>query len=89
MTLTLLTKDPWWWHLPVVGLTRDQQASRRWTARNAAALVAGCKCGQPATHVELDHSNMGSAPVERWTCDAHIVVNQWQGDGCGGWTPVV
>ena len=59
---------------------RVRAAEHRWTAHNAAARTAGCPCGQPATEVRYDHRNLGSVPVETWTCVEHVGAEMWSGN---------
>jgi hypothetical protein len=61
-------------------------ASARWAERNQRAREAGCRCGRPATEVRYDHRNIGSVPVEFWTCTDHVDVEQWRSqDGGRTW----
>lgn len=73
----------------------------RWRRINAEKRAAGCRCGSPATEVRYLHGNVGSVPVEVWTCAEHVGVSAWAGgvpcwersspceshtpDRCGGW----
>lgn len=59
-------------------------AEQRWRARNREKRAAGCQCGAPATHVEYDHRNVGSIPVEFWTCAEHVGVAMWSRTGMDG-----
>jgi hypothetical protein len=54
-----------------------KQAEARWENSNAAAKARGCPCGQPATFVRRLNGNVGSVPVEVWSCREHINVNGW------------
>jgi len=58
---------------------RVREAEERWRVRNAEKKAEGCPCGAEATVVEYDHSNVGSVPVETWTCEAHTGVASWSG----------
>lgn len=62
-------------------------AERRWRARNREKREAGCQCGAPATHVEYDHRNVGSVPVESWTCAEHVGAASWSQTDGGPWVP--
>ncbi len=58
---------------------REAAAELRFTAGNRAKRAAGCLCGKPATDVRYFDGNVGSVPVEFWTCAEHVGVSAWMG----------
>jgi hypothetical protein len=54
-----------------------RMAERRWRQVNAEKRAAGCPCGKPSEVVQYDHRNLGSVPVETWTCAEHVDVYGW------------
>lgn len=60
---------------------RVREAEERWRVRNEEKRAEGCPCGQPATEVRYDHRNVGSVPVETWSCAEHVGVTSWAGAG--------
>jgi hypothetical protein len=54
-----------------------RMAEARWRARNEATRARGCRCGKPATICLTADQNVGSVPVEFWTCADHVGVNVW------------
>lgn len=62
----------------------ERAAERRWRQRNAEKRAAGCQCGAPATEVRYDYRNVGSVPVEFWTCAEHVGVASWSRHGTDG-----
>ncbi|WBB94115.1 hypothetical protein [Verrucosispora sp. WMMC514] len=86
LLLVLGVAAPLGWHLmrrsgsePQPSSSEVAAAERRWRALNAAARAAGCRCGQPATEVRYDTRNVGSVPVETWTCTEHVGAEMWVG----------
>lgn len=62
-----------------------EAAERRWRETNRRKREAGCRCGAPATDVKYHHGNIGSVPVEFWTCAQHVGVSSWSRDGDAPW----
>lgn len=56
---------------------RIRESEARWRAINDQKCAEGCKCGAPATEVRYNHENVGSVPVEHWTCAEHVGASMW------------
>lgn len=61
-----------------------RKSEARWIDYNMKARAEGCPCGRPATCVRMSGGNVGSVPVEVWSCDEHFNVSEWSRDGGEG-----
>lgn len=61
---------------------KRREVARRQAQRNEFMRLAGCPCGELATHVDYQRASYWADPetlIETWTCRQHRGVRAWVG----------